>query len=98
MRPILYFLFTFPLVFLATTFSIKNSHIVAISYYFGINWLLPLSVLLLIVFVLGIFFGYLASLKTVIRMQRLATAARNEARQAEQEVSNLRSLPLKDAI
>jgi len=83
---------------LAVTFSLKNSHTVTISYYFGIHWPLPLSVLLLIVLVIGIIFGYLASLKTVIRMQRMAASARNEARRAEQEVSNLRSLPLKDAI
>jgi uncharacterized integral membrane protein len=98
MRPIFYFIFAFPVVFLAATFSIKNSHIVTVSYYYDIHWLLPLSVLLFIVFVTGIIFGYLASLKTVIRMQRLATVARSEVRQAEQEVSNLRSLPLKDAI
>lgn len=98
MRPLFYLIIATPLAFLAATFAIKNSHIVTVSYYFGVNWLLPLSVLLFIVFVAGIVCGYLASLKTVIRMQRMVTVARNEARQAEQEVSNLRSLPLKDAI
>jgi uncharacterized membrane protein YciS (DUF1049 family) len=98
MRPILYSLIAFPIVFFAATFSVKNSHIVTISYYFDIHWLLPLSALLFIVFVTGVFIGYLVSLKTVIRIQRAANVARNEARQAEQEVSNLRSLPLKDAV
>jgi putative membrane protein len=98
MRPIIYFLIALPLVFLAATFSVKNSHIVTVSYYYGVEWLVPLSVLLFVVFVFGICVGYLASLKTVIRIQRQASAAKNEARQAEQEVSNLRSLPLKDAV
>jgi len=71
---------------------------VTLSYYFGVNWLLPLSVLLFVVLVLGIVVGYLVSLKTIMRLQGLATAAKKEARQAEQEVSNLRSLPLKDAV
>lgn len=98
MRPITYTLLALPLVFLAATFSIKNSQIVTVSYYFDFHWLVPLSVLLFVVLVFGICIGYLASLKTVIRIQRQANAAKNEARQAEQEVSNLRSLPLKDAI
>ncbi|MFV1992744.1 MAG: lipopolysaccharide assembly LapA domain-containing protein [Acidiferrobacterales bacterium] len=98
MRPLFYIIFSIPVIFLAITFAVKNSHVVTLSYYFGIDWMLPLSVLLLVVLVLGIFVGYLVSLKTIMRLQGVATAARKEARQAEQEVSNLRSLPLKDAV
>lgn len=98
MRPIFYIIISIPVIFFAITFAIKNSHVVTLSYYFGVNWILPLSVLLFVVLVLGIVVGYLVSLKTIMRLQGLAATAKKEARQAEQEVSNLRSLPLKDAV
>jgi len=42
--------------------------------------------------------GYLASLRMVVRMQRQLVQARKEIRQIEQEVINLRALPIKDVI
>ena len=53
---------------------------------------------LLATLALGVVIGYLASLRMVVRMQRQLVQARKEIRQIEQEVINLRALPIKDVI
>lgn len=80
------------------TFAIQNRQIVEVSYYFGLHWSGPLSLALLAAFTAGIVAGYLVSLRSVIRMQRQLARARKEIRQVEQEVINLRSLPIKDVV
>jgi putative membrane protein len=42
--------------------------------------------------------GYLAALRTVLRLQRELVRARREIRAVEQEVANLRALPIKDVV
>jgi putative membrane protein len=71
---------------------------VELKYYFGLYWSGSLVVLLLVSLTLGAIVGYLASLRTVIRMQRQLVQARKEIRQVEQEVVNLRALPIKDVL
>ena len=58
----------------------------------------PLSLALLTAFALGVIAGWLASLRMVVRMQRQLVQTRKEVRQVEQEVINLRALPIKDVI
>ncbi len=79
-------------------FALHNKQIVEISYYFGLRWDGPLSVALLTTFVLGALAGWLAGLRMVVRMQRQLVHARKEIRSIEQEVTNLRALPIKDVI
>jgi lipopolysaccharide assembly protein A len=80
------------------TFAIKNHQDVELVYYFGLQWRGPLSLALLTVLAIGVVVGYLAALRMVIRMQRQLVHARKEIRQIEQEVMNLRALPIKDVI
>jgi putative membrane protein len=80
------------------TFAIQNRQVIDVSYYFGLHWRGPLSLALLAAFTTGILAGYLVSLRSVIRMQRQLARARKEIRQVEQEVINLRSLPIKDVV
>jgi putative membrane protein len=80
------------------TFAIQNRQVIDVSYYFGLHWSGPLSLALLATFTAGIVVGYLVSLRTVIRMQRQLARARKEIHQVEQEVINLRSLPIKDVV
>lgn len=85
-------------LFLGLSFAYKNAQVVELNYYFDLHWAAPLSLMLLTVFTLGFLFGVLASLRRVIRMQRQLAQARKEIRQIEQEVINLRSLPIKDVL
>lgn len=80
------------------TFGFQNNQNIELSYYFGLVWTGPLSLTLLISFTIGVAVGYLASLRMVVRMQRQLVQARKEIRQAEQEVINLRALPIKDVL
>jgi putative membrane protein len=80
------------------TFVIQNRQVIDITYYFGLQWSGPLSLALLATFTIGVVLGYLVSLRTVIRMQRQLARARKEIHQVEQEVINLRSLPIKDVV
>ena len=57
-----------------------------------------MSLALLTSFAIGVVAGYIASLRMVVRMQRQLVQARKEIRHIEQEVINLRALPIKDVI
>src|SRR5581483_617371 len=80
------------------TFAFQNRQDVELAYYFGLHWRGSISLALLAALAIGIAIGYLASLRMVIRMQRQLVQARKEVRQIEQEVMNLRALPITDVI
>jgi putative membrane protein len=98
MKRILYATAALAAVFFGTTFAIRNNQAVQVSYYFGFDWSGPLSIALLVTFILGVVLGYVASLRTTVRMQRQLVHARKEIRSIEQEVRNLRALPIKDVL
>lgn len=83
---------------LGISFALKNQTVVAIDYYLGWHWEAPLYMVLLGVFALGVLAGYVASLRMLLNMQRQMVKAKKEVRQMEQEVNNLRALPIKDVI
>ena len=98
MKRVLYILLGIVVLFFGLSFAVKNAQVVDLNYYFGLHWSSPLSLMLLTVFSLGAFLGFLASLGMVIRMQHQLTQARREIRKIEQELINLRSLPIKDVL
>lgn len=98
MKRIFYSLVAVVALFAGLSFAYKNAQVVQVEYYFGLRWASPLSLMLLTVFALGTLFGFVASLRMVIRAQRQLAQARREIRQVEQEVANLRSLPIKDVL
>jgi lipopolysaccharide assembly protein A len=98
MKRTIYTVLAILVLLVGIAFAIQNKQVVEISYYFGLKWSGPLSLALLTSFTLGVMAGYLASLRMVVRMQRQLVQARKEIRQIEQEVINLRSLPIKDVI
>ena len=79
-------------------FAYKNAQIVNVDYYFGLHWDGPLSLLLLSAMTLGVVLGLLVGLGMYVRMQRQLVRARREIREIEQEVQNLRALPIKDIL
>lgn len=90
----LYLLFF--VVFLAVGFvlAILNSAPIKLNYYYG--WLeMPLSFLILGVLLVGIFLGIFARTWGNLRLRRKCSRLTREATIAKQEVSNLRTLPVK---
>jgi len=79
-------------------FVTKNAEIASLNYYFGLDWQAPLAVMLLASLTLGVILGLVASLGMVLRMRHRLAQMRREIREVEQEVKNLRSLPIKDVL
>lgn len=98
MKRIFYTILAILVLLIGIAFAIQNGQMVELNYYFGLKWSGPLSLALLTAFAIGVVAGYLAGLRMVVRMQRQLVQARKEIRQIEQEVINLRSLPIKDVI
>lgn len=98
MKRTIYIVLAVIVLFAGITFALHNKQVIAIHYYFGLRWDGPLSLALLTTFALGVAAGWLASLRMVVRIQRQLVQARKEIRQVEQEVTNLRALPIKDVV
>ena len=98
MKRLFYLIVIVVTLLLGVTFAFQNRQEIDIAYYFGLHWRGSLSIALLATLTIGVVVGYLASLRMVLRMQRQLVQARKEVRQIEQEVMNLRALPIKDVI
>lgn len=97
MKRYLYALLIVVVVLLGATFTYRNAQPVEFNYYFGVHWVAPLSFMLLTTLTIGAVIGFVVSLAMIARMQRRLLLLRREARQLEQEVHNLRALPIRDA-
>lgn len=80
---------------LGLTFALMNAESVQLNYYFG-SIEVPLSLLVVIAIIVGAGLGVLASASIVLGQKRELAKLRKTHKVAEQEISNLRSLPLKD--
>ncbi|MHB1516169.1 MAG: LapA family protein [Acidiferrobacteraceae bacterium] len=98
MKRFFYLFLAIIVLFLGLSFAYKNARTVQLNYYLGVHWVSPLSLMLLAALSLGVLLGFIASLGMVVRLQRQLSQARKEIRQIEQEVINLRSLPIKDVL
>jgi lipopolysaccharide assembly protein A len=98
MKRLFYVIVVVVTLLLGITFAFQNRQEIDITYYFGLQWRGSVSIALLAALTIGVVVGYLASLRMVLRMQRQLVQARKEVRQIEQEVMNLRALPIKDVI
>lgn len=76
-------------------FGLLNAEPVTVNYYFG-SRSVPLSFALIVMLVLGAVCGALAGLAHAFRLRREIHRLRKEHRIAEQELANLRALPIKD--
>jgi lipopolysaccharide assembly protein A len=96
MKRLLYGILILAVLLIGVTFTTKNSQVVELTYYFGVHWMTPLSFMLLTTLTVGIALGFLASLGMLAHMQRQLLQSRRDNRQLEQEVNNLRALPIRD--
>jgi putative membrane protein len=96
MKRIVYGILVLAVLLVGVTFTTKNAQLVELNYYFGVHWETPLSFMLLTTLTVGLALGLLASLAMQARMQRQLLQVRRENRQLEQEVNNLRALPIRD--
>lgn len=79
----------------AAFFASLNPAEVTLNYYFG-SADLPLAILLVAAMGVGVMLGLFAGLGLYVRAKRTQLRLQRKARLAEQEVNNLRAIPLRD--
>jgi len=79
------------------SFAVLNAEPAQINYYFGIRQM-PLSLVLVIAFVIGALFGAVINVGMILKLKRQIFRLRKEVRVTEKEVKSLRTLPVKDKL
>lgn len=82
---------------LGLVFAVLNAGQVELSYYLGI-WRAPLSLILVLAFALGALFGVVACLGMLFQAKRENHRLRKALRLSEQEVTNLRNIPIRNHL
>lgn len=93
MRIISYILFLV-LIVVGVTFAYLNSHQVIFNYYFA-EKSLPLSLLLIFAVAIGVVLGLAAMGLSWLKLKHRTHKLRKRLKSVEQELENLRSIPLK---
>lgn len=92
---ILTYLFLILLVLFALTFAGLNAEPVNINYYLG-KGQLPLSLLAILSFILGGLLGLFVAFSIYIKLKYANRRLQHRLKLVEEELINLRALPLKD--
>lgn len=77
------------LFLIALTFAVKNTDVVTVRYYLGMQWQAPLIFVILLVFCVGAVAGVFASLGHIVRLRREQSRLRkalNAANTAEKSL------------
>ena len=75
----LFWIIKLTLFFMALTFALKNTDMVTVRYYLGLQWQTPLIFVILLVFVVGAIAGVFASLGHIVRLRREISRLRKTA-------------------
>ena len=77
------------LFLLALTFAVKNTDVVTVRYYLGVQWQAPLIFVILVVFCVGVVAGVFASLAHIVRLRRDISRLRKEVTVAKVPVTSV---------
>ena len=95
MKRIISFIIILILVLTGILFAVLNSQNVQLNYYFGSKDM-ALSLLLIITIIFGTLLGILVSAGHLLRARHDISRLKKTIQLAEKEVSNLRTIPIKD--
>lgn len=95
MRRVLSLVFTLAIIVLGVSFSILNADKVSLNLYIK-TWQLPLSLALVLSLVLGFLLGLIVASIKIISLKHKNSKLQKQVLLAEKEVSNLRTIPIKD--
>ena len=95
MKRILFFIVLLILVVFTISFTLLNTQMVSIKYYF-VQWDTDLMKVILFSVCLGAVLGFMATISMVFRLKHELSKKKKEVKLIEKEVANLRALPLKD--
>lgn len=88
-------LFIFIIMLLGAIFAILNAQPVVFNYYFGSREL-PLSLIVTFALGAGILIGILTAIGLLLGLKRENANLKQRTRLADEEVKNLRNIPLQD--
>jgi len=80
------------------TLILKNSDLVTVKYYFGIEHEIQLFIVMLVPFGLGLLMGALLMSLSLMRTKMQAGKSKRQLAKVEKEVQNLRAAPITDPI
>ena len=83
------------IMMLGAIFAVLNAELVSFNYYFGSREL-PLSLIITAALGAGVLLGILAGIGMLLGLKRENASLKQHARLANEEVKNLRNIPLKD--
>lgn len=90
------YLFWLFIIFVGIIFAALNSHTIRVNYYFSqIDLYLPLLIVVLLL--VGALLGAMAMLPALMKAKNATRKMKHKIKQTEQEIKNLRAIPLKDA-
>ncbi len=95
MKSILSMIFFLVVLVIGTSFAMLNSQLVNLDYYFGITESY-LSVVIVVSIFFGMILGLLCCMGLLFSARRKTNKLLREKRIIEEELKNLRTLPLKD--
>lgn len=90
-------IFLIVLIILAISFALLNAEVVTVNYFFA-KQQLPLSLLLLAALFIGCLLGFLVQIKVSIQYRYRNYALNKKNNLLNQELNNLRALPVKDHL
>jgi uncharacterized integral membrane protein len=72
-------------------FALKNTDVVTVRYFLGVEWQAPLAFVLLVLFAVGIVAGILTSLGVIVRQRRELSALKRELRSQSKAAAPVRA-------
>ena len=90
-----YIIFSLILLIIGILFAVLNAEPVTLHYYFG-DKQLPLSLVLISAIIIGAILGVVASAGIIIKLKRENSKLKKLTELSEKELTNLRTLPIKD--
>jgi uncharacterized integral membrane protein len=92
----LFWMIKLMLFFVALTFAVKNTDVITVRYYLGLQWQAPLIFVLLLVFVLGVIAGVFASLTHITRLRREISRLRKITTEAPATIESIATTRIGD--
>ena len=94
---IVFFIISFIIIIFGITFAYLNADIVVFNYYLGESSM-PLSLLLVCALAVGIIIGVLTMILTWIGLKTENLCLKKQLKNSQQEIENLRAIPIKEKI
>lgn len=95
MKRLFFLILALLLLVLGITFAVQNAAPVTLNYYLG-SLTAPLSLIVVLAIALGALLGVVTSMLLVFGQRRKVARLQRKLQMCEQEVRNLRQLPMRD--